>query len=185
MSIGVSKLKKVFRNSAVALAMALALPVAVAATSRTHADEAVERGKYLVGLMGCNDCHTPGHFFGKPDMSRMLSGSEVAFEVPGLGAFVGPNLTPDEKTGLGAWSEEEIVTALQTGIRPDGRELAPAMPWRAFASMTRADATAIARYLKSLPAVDNQVPGPFAPGETATSFVFRVLPPGEAVANLH
>jgi hypothetical protein len=40
------------------------------------------RGKYLVTVMGCNDCHTPGYFFGKPDMARSLGGSEVGFEIP-------------------------------------------------------------------------------------------------------
>jgi mono/diheme cytochrome c family protein len=84
-----------------------------------------ERGKYLVSIAGCNDCHTPGYFFGKPDMNRYLGGSEVGFEIPGLGVFHGPNLTPDPETGLGKWSIAEIVTALQTGKRPDGRELAP------------------------------------------------------------
>src|SRR5215472_7288755 len=88
------------------------------------ADDA-ERGKYLVSIAGCNDCHTPGYFFGKPDMSRYLGGSEVGFEIPGLGVFHGPNLTPDPETGLGNWSVGQIVTALQTGKRPDGRELAP------------------------------------------------------------
>ena len=43
-------------------------------------DAAVARGKYLVTLGGCQDCHTPGHFFGKPDMARALGGSEVGFE---------------------------------------------------------------------------------------------------------
>jgi mono/diheme cytochrome c family protein len=51
----------------------------------------VERGKYLVTLGGCTDCHTPGYFFGKPDAARYLGGSEVGFEIPGLGVFHGPN----------------------------------------------------------------------------------------------
>jgi mono/diheme cytochrome c family protein len=124
-----------------------------------------ERGKYLVSIAGCNDCHTPGYFFGKPDMNRYLGGSEVGFEIPGLGVFHGPNLTPDPETGLGNWSVGQIVTALQTGKRPDGRELAPIMPWRAFANLTKDDATAIAVFLKSLPPVKNKVPGPFGPND--------------------
>lgn len=171
-------LKQFFRNSAAAVVLATVLPLVPA-----KADEAVERGKYLVALMGCNDCHTPGYFFGKPDMAHMLSGSEVAFEVPGLGAFAGPNLTPDKETGLGDWSEDQIVAALQTGERPDGRELAPPMPWRAFAQMSEEDARAIARYLKTLPAVSNKVAGPFAPGQTSSTFLFRVMAPGETIAN--
>lgn len=141
------------------------------------ADPKVERGKYLVTLGGCLDCHTPGYFFGKPDMARYLGGSEVGFEIPGLGVFHGPNLTPDKETGLGNWSEEQIVTALQTGKRPDGRVLAPIMPWRALAELTKADAQAIAAFLKSLPAVKNKVPGPFGPTEKPTSFVMKIVPP--------
>jgi mono/diheme cytochrome c family protein len=135
-----------------------------------------ERGKYLVSIAGCNDCHTPGYFFGKPDMSRYLGGSEVGFEIPGLGVFHGPNLTPDPETGLGNWNIGQIVTALQTGKRPDGRELAPTMPWRAFANLTQDDVTAIAVFLKSLPPVKNKVPGPFGPNEKPTAFVMKVVP---------
>ena len=135
-----------------------------------------ERGKYLVSIAGCNDCHTPGYFFGKPDMNRYLGGSEVGFEIPGLGVFHGPNLTPDSETGLGNWSIGQIVTALQTGKRPDGRELAPIMPWRAFANLTKDDATAIAVFLKSLPPVKNKVPGPFGPNDKPTEFVMKVVP---------
>jgi mono/diheme cytochrome c family protein len=144
--------------------------------------KAIERGKYLVTLGGCMDCHTPGYFFGKPDMVRYLGGSEVGFEIPGLGVFHGPNLTPDNETGLGTWSEQEIVTAIQTGKRPDGRELAPIMPWRAFASLMPADAEAIAAYLKSLPAVKNKVPGPFGPSEKPSSFVMKIVPPESMAA---
>ena len=140
----------------------------------------IERGKYLVTLGGCDDCHTPGYFFGKPDMARFLGGSEVGFEIPGLGVFHGPNLTPDQDTGLGKWSTEEIVTAITKGQRPDGRVLAPIMPWHAFANLTRDDVLAITTFLKSLPAVKNKVPGPFGPSEKPTSFVMKIVPP-EAV----
>jgi mono/diheme cytochrome c family protein len=136
----------------------------------------VARGKYLVTYGGCVDCHTPGYFFGKPDMPKALSGSEVGFEIPELGVFYGPNLTPDKETGLGTWTKAQIVTALQKGARPDGRMLAPIMPWRAFASLTKRDAEAIAAYLQSLPAIKNKVPGPFGPKEKPTLFVMKVVP---------
>lgn len=145
--------------------------------SAIGAGDRIERGRYLVQFGGCNDCHTPGYFFGKPDASRYLAGSEVGFEISNVGVFYGPNLTPDVETGLGGWSEAEIVAAIQTGKRPDGRELAPIMPWPAFAKLTAEDAAAIAAYLKSLPPVKNKVPGPFGPGEKATSFVMRIVPP--------
>ena len=92
------------------------------------------RGKYLVTQGLCTDCHTPGYFFGKPDEHRFLGGSEVGFGIPGLGVFHDPNLTPDKETGLGAWSEADIVNVLRTGMRPDGRGLAPIMPRKAFPS---------------------------------------------------
>ncbi|MER9305124.1 cytochrome c [Mesorhizobium sp. M0293] len=157
-----------------------ALVAAIGSSPAGAADrELVERGKYLVTIGNCTDCHTPGHFLGKPDMTRHLGGSEVGFEIPGLGVFYGPNLTSDEATGLGRWSERDIVTAIRTGKRPDGRTLAPIMPWAAFAELTDSDAKAIAAYLKSLPPASNKVPGPFAPGEAPTSFVMKIVPPAK------
>ena len=131
----------------------------------------------LFSSAGAFDCHTPGYFFGKPDMSRALAGSEVGFELPGLGVFYGPNLTPDKDTGLGNWTKQQIVTALQKGTRPDGRQLAPIMPWKAFANLTKRDANAIAGYLKSLAPLSNKVPGPFGSSEKPTSFIMKVVPP--------
>jgi mono/diheme cytochrome c family protein len=136
----------------------------------------VARGKYLVDIMSCTDCHTPGHCLGKEDASRFLGGSDVGFAVPGLGVFVGPNLTPDKNTGLGDWTSEQIATALMKGETPEGRILAPPMPWRNYANITKADALAIAAYLKSLPPIQHQVDGPFGPSQTPTTFVQSVQP---------
>ena len=162
------------------LAIALALLLGAgegAAWAQTTTRDELARGKYLVQFGGCIDCHTPGYFFGKPDMSRALAGSEVGFELPGLGVFYGPNLTPDKDTGLGNWTKQQIVTALQKGTRPDGRQLAPIMPWKAFANLTKRDANAIAGYLKSLAPLSNKVPGPFGSSEKPTSFIMKVVPP--------
>jgi mono/diheme cytochrome c family protein len=127
-------------------AAAASITLAMTTVSAGAADKrTIERGKYLVGLGGCLDCHTPGYFLGKPDMARYLGSSDVGFELPGFGVFVAPNLTPDLETGLGKWTEAQIVTALQTGKRPDGRELAPIMPWRAFADLTKSDALSMPR----------------------------------------
>lgn len=141
------------------------------------AETPVERGQYLVNLGGCMDCHTPGYFLGKPDMARYLGGSEVGFEIPGVGVFYGPNITPDKETGIGDWTEEQIITAITTGMRPDGRRLVPIMPWMALAKLTKEDQQAIAAYLKSIPPVKNKAPGPFGPNEKATSFKFVIVPP--------
>ena len=162
-----------FGLAAAAVALTLVAPPSAVAARNAE----IERGRYLVGLGGCNDCHTPGYFFGKPDMARFLGGSEVGFEIPGLGVFHGPNLTPDRETGLGKWSSQEIAKAITKGERPDGRMLAPIMPWHAFASLTRQDVNAIVAFLKSLPAVSNKVPGPFGPNEKPSSFVMKIMAP--------
>jgi mono/diheme cytochrome c family protein len=143
------------------LRIALALLTASVVASAAMADDPqITRGKYLVTFGGCNDCHTPGYFLGKP----------------------GPNITPDKETGIGNWTREQIVTAIQTGQRPDGRILAPIMPWHALAQLTADDAMAIAAFLQSLNPVSHQVPGPFGPGEKVSTFMFRIMPPGEIAA---
>jgi mono/diheme cytochrome c family protein len=158
-----------------------ALSLLAAAGQAGAADNQLARGKYLVSVIPCTDCHTPGTFLGKPDTARYLGGSDVGFEIPGLGVFYAPNLTSDKATGLGNWTNEQVATAITTGQRPDGRMLAPAMPVESFKHLTHDDALAIAAYLKSLPPIANKVPGPFGPGEKPTSFVYQVVPPDHYV----
>jgi mono/diheme cytochrome c family protein len=141
------------------------------------ADDRVERGRYLAAIMDCAGCHTPGIMLGKPDFQRALGGSEVGFQIPGLGIFYPPNLTPDEETGIGAWSEDDIVTAVRTGTRPDGRILAPIMPWRSYAAMTDEDARALAVYLKSLEPVKHRVPAFTGANERPAAPYLSVLMP--------
>jgi mono/diheme cytochrome c family protein len=165
------------RQSVVLLAV-LAIAAASTVSRATGAENAqVARGKYLVQLAGCTDCHTPGHLLGKPDMSRFLAGSDVGFELPGLGIFAGPNLTSDNDTGLGNWTKDEIASAIQTGARPDGRILAPVMPWRAYAGLTKSDAAAIVEYLRGLPPISHKVPGPFGLDEKPAIFRMTIMPP--------
>jgi mono/diheme cytochrome c family protein len=162
-------------NSSMQLLL-LGMTLGASIASAQAADQQVERGKYLVDILPCTDCHTPGNFLGKPDFARYLGGSEVGFEVPRLGIFYGPNLTPDKDTGLGNWTAEQIATAITTGQRPDGRVLAPPMPVASFKHLTKEDALAIAAYLKTLPPVKNKVPGPFGPSQKPTEFVYQVIP---------
>jgi mono/diheme cytochrome c family protein len=162
--------------------VAAAIAAATTFVPTARAESPVERGAYLVVIAGCNDCHTPGFFFGKPDKDKFLGGSDVGFEIPGLGVFNGRNITPDKDTGLGAWTDEQIATAITTGKRPDGRQLAPIMNYAAFSQMTKADVSAVVAYLRSIPAVNNKVPGPFKPGEKVSIFTFRIEPPGQTAA---
>jgi mono/diheme cytochrome c family protein len=155
----------------------LMVAAAYLVASSARGETPVERGKYLVGIMDCTACHTAGSMAGAPDPAKYLAGSDIGFEIPDLGIFYPPNLTPDHGTGIGAWSEQDIVTALRTGARPDGRELAPIMPWRSYAALTDDDVQAIAAYLKSLPPVEHAVPPLTGPSEKAPAPYFTVVMP--------
>src|SRR5262245_7863144 len=161
--------------AAAALVLATMASVAGAASKRV-----IERGKYLVTLGGCHDCHTPGYFLGKPDMARYLGGSDVGFELPGLGTFLGPNLTPDKETGLGNWTDAQIVAAIQTGATPSGRMLAPIMPYHAFANFPPQDVQAIVAFLRTIPPVQHKVEGPFGPSQNPDVYIMRIIPPPNA-----
>jgi mono/diheme cytochrome c family protein len=131
----------------IALALGLFLPIA---SLPAAAESLVSRGEYLATIMDCTGCHTEGALVGRPDPTRLLAGSSLGFGIPDYGYVYPPNLTPDLETGLGAWSEAEIVAAIRNGVRPDGRELA-VMPWRSYGRLDDADAAALVAYLKSLP----------------------------------
>jgi mono/diheme cytochrome c family protein len=146
------------------------------ATAASPADK-VKRGEYLVAITGCNDCHTPGYFYGAPDMSRMLSGSEMGWKGP-WGISFARNLTPDS-TGIGSWTEAQIVTAIRQGHRPDGTPLLPPMPWPDFAHFTDDDAAAVAAYLKSIPPV-HHVNLPAVPPKQKYSGAYAEIPPPTA-----
>jgi mono/diheme cytochrome c family protein len=155
---------------ALALALFWLAPPAVA-------DEAqIARGRYLVTIAGCSDCHTPGALLGTPDMKRYLGGSNVGFSIPGQGVFVGSNLTPDKETGLGDWTDEQIVTAIRKGKRPDGSELSGVMPYAALSHLTDEDVSAVVAFLKSLPPVHNKVVD-YKPSENVPISVSALLPP--------
>ena len=177
-TLDLSALSRCARHPELAAAL-VSLLLGVCVGGGAKADEAeVERGRYLVQIAGCGDCHTPGHFLGNADPDRFLGGSDVGFDVPGVGIVYGPNLTPDKATGFGNWSADQIVDAIRTGTTPDGRVLVPVMPWPNLAVLDDQDAQAIAAFLQSLPPVSHKVPGPVPPGEPAPSFVMRIIPAG-------
>ena len=93
-------------QSLFATTLGAALAASACLAFPAFADDApVARGRYLVTIAGCSDCHTPGALLGAPDMKRYLGGSDVGFSIPGQGVFVGQNLTPDKETGLGQWTD--------------------------------------------------------------------------------
>lgn len=152
------------------LAAAVGAVVAFAATAKpavkpaSSAAARIARGQYLVSVMGCTDCHTPGTLFGGPDMKRQFAGSELGWKGP-WGTSFARNLTPDLDTGLGYWSENEIVKFLRTGNKPDGKQALPPMPWPNTAQLTEADVHAVAAFLMSVPKISHKVPDALPPGQ--------------------
>jgi mono/diheme cytochrome c family protein len=105
------------------------------------AQDAVQRGEYLVHAGGCVSCHTaPG---GMP-----FAGGR-ALATP-FGTFYSPNITPDADTGIGRWTEAQFLQALRQGRRPDGASYFPVFPYPSFTNITDADALAIKAYLFSV-----------------------------------
>jgi mono/diheme cytochrome c family protein len=155
---------------------AIAMAVGLAA-SGARGETLVERGKYLAAIMDCTGCHTTGALAGQPDPAMFLAGSTIGFGIPGFGIFYPPNLTPDVETGLGAWSEQQIIDAVRMGVRPDGRGLAPIMPWASYAALTDGDAQALAAYLKSLPPISHAAPPLTGPEEKAPAPYLTVKMP--------
>lgn len=160
---------------------AVAVLISILTGTGAAADPIVERGQYLVTIMDCGGCHTPGALEGKPDFSRPLAGSDIGFggSAP-MGAMTGgvvypSNLTPDEETGLGAWKDEQVLHAIRHGARPDGRMLIPVMPWPSYNKLTDEDGRAIVAYLRSIQAVRHKVPANAAPGETPTSRYLKLV----------
>ena len=159
------------------VAVPLLLGAGAAAAAPASTKEAVSRGEYLAAIMDCGGCHTPGMLVGKPDPQRHLGGSEVGFQIPGLGTFYPPNLTPDKETGIGEWSVDDIMRAVRTGVRPDGRVLAPVMPYHSYAKLSDEDAQALATYLKGIKPVRIKVPAIAGPSETPTAPYLAVTMP--------
>jgi len=120
------------------------------------AETPVERGAYLVTTIGsCGNCHSPRDAGGHIVPGTELSGG-FAFE-DDVGHVVGPNITPDLGTGIGTWTEAQIVTAMRDGRRPDGTLIGPPMPISVYRHLSDTDVTAIAAYLRSLKPVRHTV----------------------------
>ena len=146
--------------------------------SKDVSTDPVKRGEYLVQVVGCGHCHTPGALYGEPDPTRLLSGSEVGWKGR-WGVSYPRNLTPDPQTGLGKWTQEDIASLIKNLRRPDGTVLHLPMPWFHFIYFTDEDAHAIAAYLKSIPAVKHKVPDFVPPGEKAKGAFIEFPPPPE------
>src|SRR4030088_2942196 len=146
----------------------IGLAAVVAAAGSAAAQSPVERGRYLVtGAGACGNCHTPRQQ-GVPDLSKRLSGGFQTCDEPWF-TVKGANITPDKETGIGNWSDADLRKALLEGVRPDGGQLAPVMPYGFYRIvmpygfyriMAPGDIDAIIAYLRSVPAIRNEVPAP-------------------------
>lgn len=160
------------------------------ASQNNEATTSIQRGKYLVTVMACGDCHTPkkmGPNGPEQDITKFLSGyvGDGKVTPPSLSgawlaatnsdqtAWAGPwgvsfsrNLTPDEDTGIGSWSEETFVKAIRTGRHMGvSRAILPPMPWEAIGHLTDSDLRAIYAYLRTIPPIHNPTPDPVAPAQ--------------------
>jgi mono/diheme cytochrome c family protein len=137
----------------------LGLAAAVAAAGAAVAETPVERGSYLVNSVGaCGNCHTPRQQ-GVPDLSKKFSGGFQTFDEPWF-TVKGANITPDKETGIGGWSDNDLRKTLLTGVRPNGITLATVMPYPFYKMMMPSDVDAIVAYLRSVPAIRNEVQAP-------------------------
>jgi cytochrome c553 len=118
----------------------------------------IERGRYLVTISACAFCHTPVGMLGQQSINLALAGGFKIVD-PKCGTIYSKNITPDEETGLGNWSNEEIANAIRGGISKDGRLLCPtAMPWQAYGKFSDADISAIIAYLRAIPPKSHKIP---------------------------
>ncbi|MDB5576764.1 MAG: hypothetical protein JWR80_1940 [Bradyrhizobium sp.] len=162
-------------------ALSLAASLAVLVTAQARASDLqefsrIEKGRHLTTLSDCQSCHT------KVGSDKKFSGGR-AIETP-FGNIIAPNITPDVETGIGAWSDDQFDKAVRNGIGVHGEHFYPAMPYGSYAKMSRDDVVAIRAYLKSVPAVSNEVvanqlPFPFNIRLSMSVWNYLYFTPGE------
>ena len=171
------------RTICIASVFALSLVAVPRAHAQSGGESQVERGKYLVGITGCHDCHSPKLPGGmKPVPELILSGRPQTTKVPsgapgevhasedltaftgGWGSTVASNLTPDPATGLGMrYNEAKFLQAMRTGKKPEGVAIMPPMPVDVYVNMKDDDLKAIYAYLKTIKPIRNAVRAGLAP----------------------
>jgi len=168
--------RHIAQASLVAAAAALLCVAAPAAAQQPAATSQVERGRYLVRITGCHDCHSPKVKGMTPDLDRALSGrpsttplptptKDEVHAAPDLTAWTGPwgysvasNLTPDPMTGIGPrYTEASFIATMRTGKKPNGTPIMPPMPSDVYQNMTDDDLKAIFSYLKTIKPIRNAV----------------------------
>jgi mono/diheme cytochrome c family protein len=156
--------------------------------------ELVKKGAYVANVTGCVLCHTGVGPQG-PDLANPFAGGlEVTEEMPD-GTKVdwrSSNITPDADTGIGKWTDEQIIAAVREGVRPDGSKLSPMMPFMMYNAMSNDDAKALVAFLRSVKPVARKVermpmPKPFEampPAPKAAGAAWPAEQRGEYLATL-
>lgn len=135
------------------LAIAAAALVTAAATG--FAETPLARGTYLMNsIVACGNCHTPKGPNGKAIEGKELSGGDP-IDAPVFHA-IPSNITPDKETGIGNWTDDQIINAIRNGKRPDGTIIGPPMPIAFYRDMSDTDAKAIVAYLRSIKPISNK-----------------------------
>jgi mono/diheme cytochrome c family protein len=149
-----------------------------ATASVETAPERLARGRYLAtAALGCISCHSQRDWnrYGGPVIGPVGAGGDCFTEEQGYGGTVCPaNITPDADTGIGAWSDGEILRAFREGVDRDGKGLIPACPYEDFRHLSDEDAGAVVVYLRTLEPVSNRVPEPHF--GFPTSFFLKLAP---------
>jgi mono/diheme cytochrome c family protein len=159
-----------------AAAVAVTLAVSTPASAQQGNNAAVERGRYLVRITGCHDCHSPKVQGMTPNLDLALSGRPASTQLPSetktevhasadLTAWTGPwgysvasNLTPDPATGIGTrYNEASFIATMRTGKKPNGTPIMPPMPSEVYQNMTDDDLKAIFAYLRTIKPIRNPV----------------------------
>jgi len=161
-------------GSQASLFVVVGLCAVAAGATGVRGDTLLERGGYLVNsVMACDGCHTPRQPGGFA-MERRFSGGSQTWDTAAY-RVKGANITSDRDTGIGAWSVADLKRALTEGVRPSGIPLAPQMPFVFYKILTPRDLDAVVTYIKSVPAVRNEVPAPSYKAEMK----FALMPGGE------
>ena len=129
--------------------LAILLLLGSATGARATEQDQLARGKYIFGATGGCGCHT--------EPKGVVNAGGRKYDGP-FGTVYSSNITPDAKTGIGSWTDEQIITAIRLGRRPNGERILPVHPFTSFNGMAEDDLTALVKFLRSVPPVNKPTP---------------------------
>jgi mono/diheme cytochrome c family protein len=139
-----------------ALIIGVTLGLVTAAGLPVSAQSPLERGRYLVEVIAaCGNCHTPKGPAGDLPGKHLAGGFQLD---DSFGTWITSNITPDPETGIGRWTDEEVIWAVREGRGRDGKVLGPPMPFDLYRRLSDNDVKAMVAYLRTVPAVRQAVP---------------------------